>query len=90
MYEVKWRRQALQDLDHIADFIALDNKERAASFVHDIFSRVEELKTFPYRGKTGKTAGIRELVVHRHYLVSYRVGRENIEVLQVWHTAEKR
>lgn len=90
MYEVKWRRQALQNMDHIADFIALDNRERAVSFVHDIFSLVEELRIFPYRGKAGKRADIRELVVHQHYLVLYRVGKESIEVLQVWHAAQER
>ena len=33
---------------------------------------------------------VSEFVVARHYLVSYRVRQERVEILQVWHTAQNR
>jgi toxin ParE1/3/4 len=35
-------------------------------------------------------AGVRELVVHRNYLLSYRIRPGRIEILQVWHVAQRR
>ena len=90
MYEIKWLRRALHDMDRIAEYIAQDNKDRAISFVHEIFSQAERLKLFPYLGRAGEKSDIRELVVHQHYLVSYRIQRESIQILQVWHTAKQR
>jgi toxin ParE1/3/4 len=54
MNEIKWRRRALRDMDHIAEYIARDNRDRAISFVHEIFSQVERLKLFPYLGRAGE------------------------------------
>ena len=50
MYQVKWLRAALADLDHIADFIAQNNPKRAQSFTHEIFTQVEALGRFPFMG----------------------------------------
>ncbi len=77
-------------MDHIAEYIARDNKERAISFVHEIFSQVERLRSFPYLGRAGEKSDIREFVVHEHYLVSYRIHSHTIQVLQIWHTAKHR
>lgn len=89
MYEIKWLKRALHDMDHIAEHIALDNRERAISFVHEIFHQVERLKLFPYLGRASEKSDIRELVVHQHYLVSYRIRYDTVQVLQVWHTAKE-
>lgn len=90
MYEIKWRKQALDDMDHIAEYIALDNKERAISFVHEIFNQIEQLKLFHYLGRASEKMGIRELVIQKQYLVSYRIHYGSIQVLQIWHTAKDR
>jgi plasmid stabilization system protein ParE len=50
----------------------------------------EQLVTYPYRGRASEREDVRELLVHRHYLVSYRVRRDRVEILQVWHTAQDR
>src|SRR6266550_575155 len=84
MYEVKWLRAALADLDHIADFIARDNPDRAQSFVHEIFNQVEALRRFPFMGPSSEDIDARELVVHRNYLVVYRLVGETVEILQIW------
>jgi plasmid stabilization system protein ParE len=65
MYEVKWLRTALDDLDRIAEFIVQDNPERARSFTFEIFNRVEMLGRFPFMGPSSEDIDARELVVHR-------------------------
>ena len=86
MYEVKWLRAALADLDHIADFSARDNPDRAQSF----FNQVEALRRFPFMGPSSEDIDARELVVHRNYLVVYRLVGETVEILQIWHAAQDR
>ena len=44
MAEVIWAEPALNDLDAIADYIALDNPEAARRLVQKIFERVDLLK----------------------------------------------
>jgi toxin ParE1/3/4 len=50
MAEVVWAEPALNDLDAIADYIALDNPEAARRLVHKIFEHVSQLASHPRLG----------------------------------------
>src|SRR6185295_15200956 len=50
MAEVIWAEPALNDLDAIADHIALDNPEAARRLVQKIFEHVDHLKKHPRLG----------------------------------------
>jgi addiction module RelE/StbE family toxin len=50
MVEVIWTEPALNDLDAIADYIALDNPEAAKRFVQKVFRHVEQLADHPKSG----------------------------------------
>ena len=50
MAEVIWAEPALNDLDTIADYIALDNPEAARWLVHKIFEHVDHLQRHPRLG----------------------------------------
>ena len=88
--EVRWLRRALADLDAIAEYIGRDNPDAARSLVARLREMTERLATHPYVGRASEWEDVRELVVHRHYLVSYRVRRDRVEIVQVWHTAQDR
>ena len=88
--EVKWLRRALADLDAIARYIERDNPEAARSLVRSVREKSKQLASFPFIGRASEKPDTREFVVHRHYLVSYRIRPERIEILQVWHTAQDR
>lgn len=45
-----WTEPALQDLDAIADYIALDKPEAARGLVHRVFQHVEQLQAHPESG----------------------------------------
>lgn len=50
MAEVVWTEPALQDLDAIADYIALDKPEAARALVRKVLEKVERLGRFPGMG----------------------------------------
>ena len=47
MARVVWAEPALQDLEQIADYIALDKPKAAKDLVRTVFEKVELLETFP-------------------------------------------
>jgi addiction module RelE/StbE family toxin len=50
MAQVIWAESALNDLDTIADYIALDNSEAARRLVQNIFEHVSPLEEHPRLG----------------------------------------
>lgn len=87
---VRWTRRALGDLQRVLDHIADDNPPAAAQFLATVQVKVGRLQQFPLLGRTGAIDDTRELVVHRNYLVTYRVRGDEVQVLQVWHVARDR
>lgn len=85
-----WTQRALRDLRRIADHIAEDNPVAAGRLVEDIHTRALNLERFPLMGRIGGYQDTRELVVHKNYLLTYRVRGDRVQVLQVWHAAQQR
>lgn len=50
MAEIVWSDPALDQLDEIAEYIALDKPEAASAFVRRAFSAVDRLEQFPESG----------------------------------------
>ncbi len=87
---VRWARPALAHLQEIADFIARDNPVAADALLAEILDIVERLRRFPLMGRPGPAPDTREVLVRRNYLITYRVWRDEIEVLAIWHGAQSR
>lgn len=87
--KLRWTRRALADLDRIAANIAKDKPTVAMEFAAFISDKVGRLQAFPLLGRPGAYQDTRELVVHRNYLVTYRVRGDEVQVMQVWHVARK-
>lgn len=87
---VRWTRRALGDLQRVAERIAADKPLAAAEFLVAVKDKVARLQHFPLLGRSGAVDDTRELVVHRNYLVTYRVRGDEVQVLQVWHVARDR
>ena len=51
MAEVIWTEPALQELDAIAEYIALDNPAAASDLVKAVFDKTERLENFPKSGR---------------------------------------
>lgn len=66
MAEIIWTEPALNDLDEIAEYIALSNESAAINLVKRVFEKVERLESHPNSGKTPEELNelsYRELIV---------------------------
>ena len=86
---VKWLLRAISNLASIADYIAEDNPTRAKSFVQEIREKSNLLAEFPSVGRAGRVSGTRELIVHKNYILTYRVKAKRVEILRVHQVAQK-
>jgi plasmid stabilization system protein ParE len=87
---IRWLRAALRNLNDEAAYIATEDPAAARLVVGRVLAAVNQLAEQPGLGRPGRVAGTRELVVPKtRYLVPYRVRRDGIEILRVFHTSRK-
>tara|TARA_R110001599_G_scaffold146057_1_gene328989 strand:+ start:247 stop:549 length:303 start_codon:yes stop_codon:yes gene_type:complete len=85
MAEVIWTEPALQELDDIAEYIALDNPAAARHLVQDVFEKIERLEDFPQSGRIPPelpNSVYREIVVPP-CRIFYREDEKRVFVLYV-------
>lgn len=87
---LRWTRRALHDLERIGASIARDKPLAAKAFAVEVRGKVKNLERFPFMGRAGALPDTRELIVHRNYLVTYRVRADEIQIVQIWHVARHR
>jgi len=88
MAEIVWTEPALQSLDEVADFIALDNPQAAQGLVCKVFQQVDLLSHAPEMGNIPaelKGTPYRRLVISPIYLY-YRVEGSRIIIIFVERT----
>lgn len=93
-HRIVWRPLAETDLCNIIDYIAQDNPIRAEAFGQELRNKLLPLAQHPKMGRAGRPglpAFVRELIVHRNYIVLYRVLDEAriVDVLRVKHAAQR-
>lgn len=89
MDEIYWTDTALQDLNDIGTYIAVDSPQAAETVVRRIVETVAALTYQPRMGRVGRDRSTRELVVQRTpYIAVYRL-RERIEIITIFHSARK-
>ena len=78
---------ALQDLQDIWDFVALDNADAADRLEDDFFNSFENLARQPRMGHTRRDLTERDVRFWPtgSYLIVYRVQREQLQILAVLH-----
>ena len=89
--KVRWATPAVNDLTCISDYIGKQGGNSAARRIAlTIFDRANTLKQFPQRGRMGRIAGTRELlIIGLPYLIVYRICKEVVEINRVLHGAQK-
>lgn len=93
-YRIEWRPKAYQELSAIVAYIGRDNPVRARSFGEELRDRIMPLAQHPELGRSGRPGlpvYVRELVMHRNYIIFYRVLAETgvVEILRVKHVAQQ-
>jgi addiction module RelE/StbE family toxin len=87
--KLRWTRRALGDLQRLADRIAQDKPIAAVAFVEAILDKAAMLEEQPLLGRAGSLEDTRELVVHKNYLLTYRLRGDEIQLLQIWHVSRQ-
>lgn len=85
--EIDWKPPAIADLMAIVDYIADDNPDAALALLEDIEAAVARLADYPRRGRLGRVAGTRELVIRSNYIAVYVETPATLSVLRVLHAA---
>jgi len=88
--KVRWTLPAANQLRDIFEHIAADNPAAAARTVQRIRQAILSTAQMPNAGRVGRVAGTREIIVTgTRYVVAYRVLGKTIQVLAVFHGAQK-
>ena len=85
MAEVIWTQPALNELNEIAEYIAVVNLVAAKTLVQTVFSKVERLEAHPESGKVPleiPTLNYRELVV-KPCRIFYKIDENKVFILHV-------
>ena len=85
MAEIIWTLPALEDLDEIADYVALVNESAARSLVQRVINRIKQLATFPNIGMApDDLAGTRyRLLLESPVCIYYRVEEETVYIVYI-------
>ena len=89
MLPIRWRAEAQADLATILAYIAERNQQAATYLYTEIDRAVSQLPHHPYLYRVGRVADTHEMVIHRNYVVVYRVDAAAIEILSVIHARQK-
>jgi len=85
MAEIIWTEPALNDLNEIADYVALSNLLAAKSLVKKVFDKITRLEDHPESGKTPTELthfSYREIVVNP-CRIFYKIEGETVYILHV-------
>ena len=88
--KIIWTELAVEKLEEIADYIALDKPSAAFKWVELIQNSVNKLLKFPQVGREVPEilrADIRELV-EGNYRIIYRLETKRISILTIRHTKQ--
>ena len=91
MAQIIWTDPALEDLNEIAEYIALDKPSVARNLVREVFNKVKRLEDFPNSGRKppelNKTR-YRELIFPP-CRIFYRIEEEKVFILYVMRSERK-
>lgn len=85
MAQIIWTEPALNNLNDIAEYIAVSNPYAAKKLVENVFSKVKRLEQFPYSGRIPEeisTLNYREVVVNP-CRVFYKVDSDSVYILHL-------
>jgi toxin ParE1/3/4 len=88
--QLRWTEAASADLKRIADYLSVHAQSRAAGLAMSIYEAPEVLLSFPHRGRTGKKAGTRELLLTPlPWIVVYTIRDDAINIVRILHGAQR-
>jgi len=94
MTPIRWLPGAVDDLRRLHDFLTPHSLDAANRAISTLLDASETLMSFPEKGKPLEFAlNYRELPVRfgsRGYVIRYRLHRNEVLIVRVWHALENR
>jgi len=88
---IRWTPAAAADLQHISDYLKDHHPHYQQPTIRKLYESIRSLKELPRRGRPGREAGTREIrFPPLPYVAVYRVKKQSIEVLRIYHPAQDR
>jgi len=90
MAQIIWTEPALNDLDAIADYVAIENVSASTALVQSVFAHIEQLRVHPESGSKPlelKRSRYRQ-IVEPPCRVLYRYDGEKVFILHVMRTKQ--
>ena len=87
-YRLVFRRDALQQLEELYDFIAdAGSPANAAGFTESIVSFCEGLTDFPYRGlaREDLRPGLRTIGYRKRVVIAYAILNETVAIIGIFY-----
>jgi toxin ParE1/3/4 len=87
--KVTLTREALADLENIAEWIAQDNPRRAQSFSAELRVKCASIGRSPRRYPVIHRSAISEIRKrsHGHYLIFFRIMDDHVDIMRIVHMA---
>jgi addiction module RelE/StbE family toxin len=85
--KIIWSPLAVERAAEIAEYISRDNPTAAEKWVDTVFSKVDQLKSFPESGRIVpeiNSKDFRELI-YSNYRIIYRVEKTQVSILTIRH-----
>lgn len=90
MTDIAFSKSAVEDLQRLRQFIAVQDSEAAARVAQRIRESIATLALFPAKGRPVEGfPNVRELIAG-NYIVRYVYEEERITILRIWHEREYR
>jgi toxin ParE1/3/4 len=85
-----WTARARRARTAAIDYIAEDSPKAALAQLGEIEQQIKSLPDHPNRGRLGRVAGTRELVINRTpFIVVYRIEGDAMRILHFLHGAQQ-
>jgi toxin ParE1/3/4 len=88
--QIRWSPAAAEDFLRIIEYVRQENPPAAQRIAKTIYESAGSLKSFPYKGRTGRVEGTRELPLPPlPFVVVYRILKDAVEIAKVVHGAQR-
>ena len=91
MRRVVWRKAALMDLNRHHEWLSSLERSSPDKTMRVIEAAAESLARLGDIGRPSRIPGVRELSVRSApYVIAYRLEEDRVDILAVYHTAQRR
>lgn len=87
--KLAWAKHAKERRRAIFLYIANDNLEAAIALDKTFEASASQILQFPNSGRNGRVAGTKELVIRVKYILVYRIVKDTVQILTIYHAAQQ-